>query len=224
MRFKVPQNVDRDDEILPFLTMKQLFIMLIGGGICYVWFMFLANFFFIEVWGPLVMLPVGLTIAIAYIEVGGVSFSKWILLFFAFRIVPQKRVWKNERIEIDNEMRALYAQSTQSPPKKKEEDVVKKHRSLSDLIDDIDMKKSNPLNHNLEVEKKAADDFTDEEQKHMESLNKIAGLTSSAVNVKDRLQTFHPEIGKMLPSYEAEDIERNMMEKIKTVRPNIKNN
>ncbi len=98
MRFKVPQNVEREDQVLWFITFRQLIILLVGGGISYLLFINLAEgkdssevsaLLMVLIWTPAV-----LAIIIAFIRIKGVSISHLFLLLMehGFFRYP-KRYW-----------------------------------------------------------------------------------------------------------------------------------
>lgn len=96
MQFKIPQNVDVDDKIVSFLTMKQLIILVAWGTCVYLFFIFL-----VKLWvpwgvvGPLIFLLSSLVIAIGFIEINHLSFQRWVALWIASFVIPQKRYWYN---------------------------------------------------------------------------------------------------------------------------------
>ncbi|MBT4937288.1 PrgI family protein [Candidatus Peregrinibacteria bacterium] len=143
MQYKIPQDVQREDQILSFLTMRQLGILAIGGTICYIIFVALSPHFFVEIWGAAMIIPGGLTLAIAFLSIGGVSFSKWMLLLLEKNFNPQKRIWNN-RHSVEEEIHALVNSSAVKKADlaqkrlKKQEVHIKKQKTLSELVQDID--------------------------------------------------------------------------------------
>lgn len=93
LQFKIPQNVQREDKIVGPLTLKQLIICMVGGGIAYVLYITLAKEYFMEIWLPPVIVIVILTLAVAFAKINDIPFAKWILLQIEFFIKPRKRVW-----------------------------------------------------------------------------------------------------------------------------------
>ena len=84
MRFKVPQDVQRADRIVGPLTWKQLIILGVGGGICYGIYVSLAQKYFIEIWLPPLVIVGGITVALAFLKIHGLTFEHWILAFIEF--------------------------------------------------------------------------------------------------------------------------------------------
>ncbi len=99
LQYKIPQNVEVEDKIVGPLTMKQLIICAVGGGTAYVMFLTLSGTYFIEVWLPPVALVSIITLMIAFLEIRGIKFTKWVFLMIEAMMNPNKRVWdKSESI------------------------------------------------------------------------------------------------------------------------------
>lgn len=143
MQYKIPQDVQREDQILSFLTMRQLGILAIGGTICYIIFITLSKTFFIEVWGTAMLIPAALTLSIAFLSIGGVSFSKWMLLILERNMNPQRRIWNNQH-SAEMELRAILSSAAIKKTNisgthlKKAQVQLKKEKTLSELVQDID--------------------------------------------------------------------------------------
>lgn len=93
LQYKIPQNVQVEDRITSFLTIRQLIICAIGGGIAYVFYITLSPNYYAEVWLPPVLFFSVLTIAVAFIKINDIPFTKWALLLTEFMMVPRRRVW-----------------------------------------------------------------------------------------------------------------------------------
>ena len=93
MNFKVPQNVQREDTIVGPLTMKQLVIVGVGGGLAYAAYAILAKDYTWQVWLPPVALLGGATAAFAFAKIHGMTFYKYFVFFLEFVLLPKKRVW-----------------------------------------------------------------------------------------------------------------------------------
>ncbi len=81
MRFKVPQDVQREDQILWILTLRQVITLIVGFGFSYVLFSSLRKQYdlhqmeIIMIW-----IPAGLSAAFAFLKVKGISLGKFVLL------------------------------------------------------------------------------------------------------------------------------------------------
>jgi hypothetical protein len=84
MRYKVPQNVEREDQVLWFITLKQLIMLLVGGGISYLLFINLAKgksedelsaLLMILIWSPLAISAI-----LAFLKIKGMSIAQVFLL------------------------------------------------------------------------------------------------------------------------------------------------
>ena len=93
MQFKVPQNVQMEDKIVGPLTLKQMLILGVGGGMTYVVYLALARTYFWEVWIVPVAVVVVITLAFAFVKFYNVTFGRFIILFIQFLMIPRKRIW-----------------------------------------------------------------------------------------------------------------------------------
>ncbi len=172
MRCKVPQNVEREDQILPFLTIRQLIIMSIWGGVSYVVFSVLSKMFYIALWGPIVLFPLIAAWLIAYITINGITFSKWFLLIIEHSLIAKKRVWNNS-YSIENEMKAIISPAVNSHVKmteSKNDNSQKKNKNLIDIMKDF---KKKDVHNRLSI-KKIDDNLDDEEQLILNRLDNVS--------------------------------------------------
>ncbi len=99
MQFKIPQNVGIEDKIVGPLTLKQLIILAVGGGISYVLFAILTKIYdlnFIEYF--VIAIPLLFSIAFALIKINNIPLIKFMYLFLEFSIKPKKRIWDHRGI------------------------------------------------------------------------------------------------------------------------------
>jgi hypothetical protein len=97
MQFKIPQDVQRPDTIIGPITFAQLGTLLVGGAIDYAIYMALANTYYWYVWaGPVSIIGL-ITIAIAFLKIGDMTFSRFIIYYIEFMFKPRDRFWsKND--------------------------------------------------------------------------------------------------------------------------------
>ena len=153
MNFKIPSDVEVDDKILYFLTIKQLVILVIWWSISYLIFITMAKAWFLAAaWGPIVIPIAIITVMIAFLKINHLPFHKWMILLAARIIIPQKRYWNNRyawAINID----ALSGSSTWSKKKKISEWKWGKQSeapSFSDLVRQISDRKNENIKDELE--------------------------------------------------------------------------
>ncbi len=95
MRFKVPQDVQREDQILLFITFRQLIFLLIGGGASYLLFVTLSKTYNLNSFDYVIIsIPFLLALALAFLKIHGITIFKFILLILEqtfFR--ASKRFW-----------------------------------------------------------------------------------------------------------------------------------
>lgn len=100
MQFKVPQDVLRPDKIVGFLTLRQLIIVAIGGGIDYSLYLILSKQYFIEIWLPPVLFIALITVAFAFVKFHDILFEKLILIFIEYKFRPRSRTWQKMRGDV----------------------------------------------------------------------------------------------------------------------------
>jgi hypothetical protein len=98
MQFKVPQDVQREDQILWFITIRQLGILLVGFGISYFLFVKITKAYSLnDLESFIIWIPMVLSIAFAFLKIKNVSFFKFILLAFEhFVFRARRRFWQSE--------------------------------------------------------------------------------------------------------------------------------
>ena len=89
MQYKVPQNVQREDTILWFITLRQFIILAVGFGISYFLLTQLRkNLLLNQLEYVLIFIPAGISLAFAFLKVRDISLFRFILLLleqFGFR-------------------------------------------------------------------------------------------------------------------------------------------
>lgn len=93
MQFKIPQNVSIEEQILPFLTLKQLFILLGGGALDYVIYVLSASRYDPSIYMIPVIFILIVTLLIAFFKLENITFLKLVLLTLETMINPRSRYW-----------------------------------------------------------------------------------------------------------------------------------
>lgn len=93
MQYKVPQDVQREDTIIGPLTLKQLGILGIGGGIAYGIYVSLAKSYSMAIWLPPMIIVVSITLAFAFLKIHSLDFPKFLMSYIEFNFLPKKRIW-----------------------------------------------------------------------------------------------------------------------------------
>jgi hypothetical protein len=91
MQYKIPQNVQIEDKIVGPLTLKQLIMLGVGGGLTYAIYTILASKYYIEVWLVPTVIPGLITLAVTFLKISGIPFGKWCLLMVEYFVNPKKR-------------------------------------------------------------------------------------------------------------------------------------
>ena len=74
MRYKVPQDVQRADQILWFLTLKQVIILIIGSGVSYLLWTRLSKIYTLhELEIMFISLPAVLAVTLAFVKIKGLD-------------------------------------------------------------------------------------------------------------------------------------------------------
>lgn len=96
MQFKVPQDVQREDQILWFITLRQLIMLFAGGGISYMIFMAVSKRYSVNVIETiLIALPFILAVAFAFVKIKGIPLFKFILLLIEAGLFrAPRRYWQ----------------------------------------------------------------------------------------------------------------------------------
>lgn len=93
MQFKIPQDVQREDTIVGPLTLKQMIIIGIGGGLAYGIYVSLSKTYFIEIWLPPVAIISIITLAFAFLKVHSLPFHEFLMNFIEYHLSPRERIW-----------------------------------------------------------------------------------------------------------------------------------
>lgn len=97
MQFKVPQDVLRPDKIVSFLTLRQLIIVGLGGGVSYSLYIVLSKQYVVEIWLPPVFFIALITLAFAFLKFHDIVFEKLVLVFIEYQFRPRSRTWQKMR-------------------------------------------------------------------------------------------------------------------------------
>lgn len=156
MQFKIPQDVQMEDKIVGPLTLKQLLIVAVGGGLDYVLYVSLSKVYVLTVWILPVVIIALLTLAIAFIKIQSIPFMRYILLSMEYYLKPRKRLWVGGGGEV-------FISITQPEPKTK-----------AQLAQDKQQKKTVPKNlDNLDELTRILDSHTQFIDTKHEALQKI---------------------------------------------------
>ena len=131
MQFKVPQDVQIEDKILPFMTLRQLMICGVGGGFTYLIYIVLEQQPF-AIWMPPVAILGLLTATIAFLKIRGIPFVNFILLLLERYLNETKRVWVKSAGDVFLELFASKKKAS------KKEVAQKKSKQEKVSIKDVD--------------------------------------------------------------------------------------
>jgi hypothetical protein len=141
MRFKVPQDVQREDQILWFLTLRQVVLLIVGFGISYTLSNSLSKQYELhQIEIILCWIPAAISAIVAFLKIHGISLFKFALLQIeqiAFR-QPRRR-WMKHAGEPFVSMTTPFSMKTiKKQPEmetRQEEFSSEKIQSLAKLLD-----------------------------------------------------------------------------------------
>lgn len=132
MQFKIPQDVQMEDKIVGPLTLKQLIIVGVGGGIDYFIYISLSKMYVLEV-SLIFVVPIGLlTLAIAFLKIKSIPFTQFVLLSLEFYLKPRHRIWTQGGAEIFTSI------TTPKPKTKAELEQVKQKNKTPKELKNLD--------------------------------------------------------------------------------------
>lgn len=138
LRYKVPQNVQRADTIIAFITMKQLIIILITGGISYLLFMQLSKLYVLsKVELFLICIPLFIGIAFAFLKIKGIPLFKFCLLMIEQSLfLPPRRFWQpNSHTFVSMTQSFTYKDKKEEVVEEKAVVSREKIKNLAELLD-----------------------------------------------------------------------------------------
>lgn len=138
MRYKVPQNVQREDTILWFITLRQLVILLVGGGISYYLFVNLSKTYTLnQLELILVWLPAILAVTFAFVQIKHIPFFQFLLLLIeqTFFRAP-RRYWQNNTDVFVSATQPFSMSHKKETVRKEKENVApEKIRKIAAIVD-----------------------------------------------------------------------------------------
>ncbi|MBX4200711.1 PrgI family protein [Candidatus Parcubacteria bacterium] len=97
-QYPIPQFIESEGKIISFLTFRQFFTLVIGGGAC-VGFFYLLPFFLFLILSAIVAI---LVLAIAFLKVDNVSVMTILINYLTFSIGSKNYVWKKKSVAMKN--------------------------------------------------------------------------------------------------------------------------
>lgn len=139
MQCKVPQDVQRPDKIVGPLTMRQLIISALGGGIAYSLYLTLNKQYVLEIWLPPVAFILLVTAAFAFFRFHDLPFEKVVLLFIEYKFKAQRRIFQKTKgdvlISVLQPIKKEKADGLAEAKQKKDEERLKNLAKLTSRLD-----------------------------------------------------------------------------------------
>jgi hypothetical protein len=136
MQYKVPQDVQREDTIIGPITLKQMGILGVGGGIAYILYVSLAKSYYAEVWLPPVVIVSAITLAFAFLKIANMPFHLFLMNFIEYNLLAKKRFWIQ-----GGGTSLMIAPTNISDKKGKAQDIInpaKQEKSIEELTNILD--------------------------------------------------------------------------------------
>ena len=135
MQFKVPQDVQREDTIVGPLTLKQLAILGLGGGIAYVVYTTLATNYYWQVWLPPTALVAGITVAFAFARIHELTLTRYLIYLLEYTMLPRKRIWIQGAAEVKKPIEEQELPKTELRKQDNKEKSLKDVGRLANILD-----------------------------------------------------------------------------------------
>lgn len=139
MQYKIPQDVQRADTIIGPITFMQLAILLVGGGIDYAIYLSLANTYYWYVWAIPVVVVALITLAVAFLKISDMTFTRYVLYMYEFVTKPRERYWKKNDGEFFFPITKNVSLGSNTPVEESSEDSMlekqKKFKELTNILD-----------------------------------------------------------------------------------------
>ena len=135
MDFPVPQFIDVEEKILGPLTFKQTMYIVVAAGILFVFY------FFVEMWLFIILAIIifGAALSLAFIKVGGKTFSQFLMSVIIYSFTPHIFIWKKNEVK---ERPHKIELSSPEIIKKREADIstdIKQQQGLRGISKKIDL-------------------------------------------------------------------------------------
>jgi hypothetical protein len=152
MQYKVPQDVQREDQILWFITLRQLILLMVGCGISYLLFVNMKKAYNLNGFEiALIWLPGAISAAFAFLKIKGISLSKFFLLILEqvfFR--SSRRYWIAGTGEPFVSMTMTFKSQNSSKSTSKEKEKMFDQKKAEKLAQFLDQEKYHSPNNNAE--------------------------------------------------------------------------
>ncbi len=135
MQYQVPQNVQREDTIIGSITMRQLIILAIGGGLAYAIYVGLGKTYVTAVAAPPALIIGGITAAFAFLKIHGMEFHVYLMSLIQYHYMPKQRYWIQNT---GTPFISPFAMEVEKKVKKEENEKVVNRQKLNDLSKIVD--------------------------------------------------------------------------------------
>ncbi len=185
MQYKIPQDISREDKLITIagggISLRQLIIILVGGGFCYLIFVSLNRYTDPIAYVPPMVIIGILTIAIAFFRRDNLTFFHMIMLLMEAAINPSKRVWTQMGGDISpfTLLENLFQAATpQKGPPDQQAKVDNNPKNISKLVELLDYDQSKQQRITGEID--LSDSAKPERTSWLEKLSQEAAKTAAS--------------------------------------------
>ncbi len=131
---KIPQNIRIEDKLIGPLSLRQIVIIAMGGGVSYALYAMVSKSFgvFPPVAHAFVWLPLIFCAAFSLIRINDITLTRYSLLVFELMVKPRKRVWQPRR-GVNTIPRAQMPKKTKHGKEDSEKSKARPPMKLKDL-------------------------------------------------------------------------------------------
>lgn len=137
LRYKVPQDVQREDKILFFITLKQLIVLMVTGAISYMLFLYFSERYYLsQIAMGFIMLPFILGCLFCFVKIKGLNLMKFFLLNIEHLLLPRRRYWQEGSQPLVSSTTDFTSKDKEEKPEMVAKNVSsEKIKNLAELID-----------------------------------------------------------------------------------------
>lgn len=138
MQYKVPQDVQREDQILWFITLRQLILIIVGCGFSYALYTGLSKQYVLGTFETiLICIPAAISLIFAFVKIKGLSLFKIGLLLLETSLFRAPRRYWQTNGDVFVSMTTGFSEKTDTKKevKLKKEVSSEKIKNLAHLID-----------------------------------------------------------------------------------------
>lgn len=139
---KVPQNVEREDEIVGPLTLRDLLFVLGGGGVIFALYSLWVQGWLLSIgFYPLAGLTILITLLFVFFEFNDMNLEEFLLVAIKHWLRPKRYTWEedNSFLEIQTEVDTKELEKLAQEAKQQEQEEAKRRSRLEKLSEKLEL-------------------------------------------------------------------------------------